>query len=255
MINKPNPFTIDQHSRVPLYELIEQNFRQIITSETMKTGEMIPSEAELCEYYKVSRLTVRRAMDELARQGWIIRRQGVGTFIKNPKNTQISPSRLSFTEQMKAIGRVPSSRLVSIKTIPATVEISRNLDIQEDEPVIEVIRIRMADNEPILFETTYLSKQRFPDFENLVELEHGSLYEQLQSHYGVTIATMNQTLEAILLTEKEAAFLGIQAGLPSLLSEVVAFDVDGKPVEYSWSISSGNKSKFYFSFHRKEEKV
>ncbi|NMC86481.1 MAG: GntR family transcriptional regulator [Anaerolineaceae bacterium] len=255
MINNPNPFSIDQHSRVPLYELIEQNFRQIITSGVLKTGEMVPSEAELCEYYKVSRLTVRRAMDELARQGWIIRRQGVGTFIKNPKNAQITPSRLSFTEQMKAIGRVPSSRLISEKVIPATAEISRNLDVQENEPVIEVIRIRMADNEPILLETTYLSKQRFPDFEEALELEHGSLYDQLQSHYGVTIATMNQTLEAIMLTEKEAAFLGIQAGVPSLLSEVVAFDLDGKTVEYSWSISSGNKSKFYFSFHRKEEKV
>jgi GntR family transcriptional regulator len=252
MDTRSSLFHIDPASHLPRYELIQQNFRQLITSGVLKTGQLVPSEGELCDLYQVSRLTIRRAMDELARQGWILRRQGVGTFIENPMNAQIAPSRLSFTEQMKAIGRVPSSKLIAQKIVTATAEVARKLRLSPDELVVEITRVRLADREPILLETAYLSAARFPGLAETSELENGSLYDLLAVRYNVTVAAMDQTLEPILLTENEALILDIQAGSPSILSEVVAFDPDGKPIEYSWSISSGSKSKFYFTFRKKD---
>jgi GntR family transcriptional regulator len=251
-LGKQPMYKIDRNSKLPLYELIEQDFRQMITSGELKTGQLVPAEGELCELYQVSRLTVRRAMDELARQGWILRRQGVGTFIENPMNTQIAPSRLSFTEQMKAVGRTPSSKVLGLKETPATAEVAHRLGLHEGDAVIELSRLRLADGEPILFETTYLSAARFPGLADSPDFASGSLYEYLATAYGVTVAVMNQTLEPFLITEREAEILGIQAGTPSIFSEVLALDAEERPIEYTWSISSGNKSKFYFTFQRKD---
>ena len=246
-------FTVDKSSRLPLYDLIEQNFRSLISSGQLEVGFLVPSELELCEYYQVSRMTIRKAMDELAKQGWIIRRQGVGTFVQNPKITQIQPSSLSFTKQMALIGRTPSSKLISLHVVEASTEIARKLMIAPRQPVYEIIRIRMADEEPILLETAYLLQECFPDLPNKGNLEKESLYKILADHYAVHIATMDQFLEPIDISQKDADLLGVQPGSASIFSEVISFDGENHPIEYAWSISSGNKAKFYFTFHKRDE--
>lgn len=185
MFDPKSLFRIDRQSKLPLYNLIEQNFRELILSGQLKPGDAIPSEWDLAAVYAVSRLTVRHALDNLARQGWLSRRHGVGTFIANPTVTRIAPSNLSFSEQMRAVGRHPSSRLVSIQVMPAGGEVAGHLRLQESEPVVEITRLRLADDEPILLETSYLSQARFPGLEHATVLESGSLYEYLATHYQV----------------------------------------------------------------------
>jgi GntR family transcriptional regulator len=190
----PDPkllFRIDRQSKMPLYNLIDQNFRELILSGQLKPGDAIPSEWDLATVYGVSRLTVRHALDNLACQGWLSRRHGVGTFIANPTITPIAPSNLSFSEQMRAVGRRPSSRLVSIQVIPAGCEVAGHLRLQESEPVVEITRLRLADDEPILIETSYLSRSRFPGLENATELASGSLNGYLVTHYQVHVVEMD----------------------------------------------------------------
>jgi GntR family transcriptional regulator len=245
-------FKIDHSSKLPLYELIEQNFHDLILRDQLKTGDPIPPEYDLVEYYGVSRMTLRRALENLARQGWIVRQQGIGTFARKPITTRIAPSRLSFTEQMRFIGRQPSSRLISLKVVKATQEVATSLNIREGELAVEISRVRLADHEPILLEITYLSQERFPGLENATNLETGSLYETLRTEYGMNVVNMHQTLEPVLLDSQDAALLEAEAGTPAIMSEVISFSADGQPIEYTWSITSGSKCKFYFRFHRGE---
>lgn len=246
-------FKINRLDKAPLYDLIEQNLRELILHDQLHNGEAVPSEWELADLYGVSRLTVRNALDNLTRQGWLIRRHGVGTFVAHPKIIEITPSKLSFTEQMRAIGRKPSSQLISLSIIPATAEVAGQLRLEPGEPVVEIVRLRLADGEPILLETSCLSQKRFPLLENATELTTTSLYEWLVTHYQTSVAVMDQTLEPVLLNDAQAHQLQTQPGTPAMLSKVLAYTNAAEPIEYSWSVTRGDQCRFYFSFRRGEE--
>jgi len=248
-------YKIDPHSKLPLYDQIERNLRDLIINGKLNPGEMMPSEWELVELYGVSRLTVRRALDELVRQNWLERKHGVGTFVRQPTTASISASKLSFTEQMRSIGRKPGSRLISQKTSPATAKIARLRRIQEAEPIIELTRVRLADDEPILLETSCLSLERFPSLTSYSWSEDESLYKILSEEYGVNVVGLDHTLKPVLLTETEAHYLQAKSGTPAILSEIVAFTKNNTPVEYVWSVSNGDKSEFYFHFQRIESET
>lgn len=244
-------FRIDPKSKLPLYVKIEVNLRDLIIDEQFAVGEVLPSEPELANLYGVSRLTVRHALEELVRQSWLSRRQGVGTFVTHPSIAAIVPAKLSFTEQMLAIGRIPSSQLISNRTVPVNARIATFLQLHEGDPVIEITRLRCADDVPILLETAYLSEARFPELEGeQSHLETGSLYAYLKTRFDVSITGMDQTLKPVALNAEQAFLLEMQPGIPAIASEAVSFSGDGKPVEYSWSVASGEKSEFYFRFRK-----
>ncbi|MBN1148256.1 MAG: GntR family transcriptional regulator, partial [Anaerolineales bacterium] len=245
-------FKIDPQSKLPLYDRIQRNLSDLIIAGRLVEGQAIPPEHELAELYGVSRLTVRRALEELVRQHWLVRRQGVGTFVAAPRLVSIAPGKFSFTEEMRAIGRKPGSRLLSNQVVAADARIAAHLGLAEGQPLIEIKRVRLADDIPILLENSFLSKDRFPALEGERSLENASLYKFLYGHYQVSITGMDQTLKPTLLTAEQAAHLDAQPGSPSIISEIVAFDDHGQPVEYSWSIASGEKCEFYFRFRRGE---
>lgn len=250
-------FKIDRHEKLPLYELIERNLRDLILSNQLQPADTVPPEWELAELYGVSRLTVRRALDDLVRQDWLSRRQGVGTFVSRPAVTAISPSQLSFTQEMLAIGRRPSSHLLERRVAPADAYVAQRLSLSEGDAVVELTRLRMADDMPILLETAYLSSQRFPGLEDDPDLENGSLYDCLSAHYSVIVARVDNSLKAVLLDENQAGLLGMTprlqtGGVPSICSECVAYSPEGEPVEYSRSVAHNENSQFYFVFRRGE---
>ena len=245
-------FKVDRESKLPLYDQIERNLRELILSGTLKVGQTLPSEWDLAQLYGVSRLTVRKALDELVRQRWLSKRPGVGTFVTKPAVTSIAPGKLSFTEQMLAIGRKPSSQLVSRGVVSVSPEISNALLLTSQDPVFCLTRIRLADDIPILLESAYLSLARFPDLESAEGLAEGSLYRFLFETYSINVARIEQTLKPVQLTEEQASHLQTEAGSPSIHSEIAAYSSSGVPVEYSLSVSNGEYSEFYFSFERED---
>jgi len=249
---KDQIYRIDRQSKLPLYDQIQHNLTELVMNGQLGEGESLPGEFELAEKYGVSRLTVRRAMDELVRQGWLVRKQGVGTFVTSPRVVSITPGKLSFTEEMRAIGRIPSSRMISNRITQADAKIAALLNLKEKGSLIEIVRLRLVDNIPILLEFSYMSYERFPDLLDEPSLESGSLYKFLSEHYRVNITGNDQTLTPALLSEYQAELLEAQTGSPSIVSEIVAFDERSEPIEYSWSIASGGKCEFYFRFRRGE---
>lgn len=245
-----NIFRIDRQDKLPLYEQIGRNLRELISTGRLQPGAMVPSEWELAGFYGVSRLTVRRALDDLVRQDWLSRRHGVGTFVRRPSVAAIAPIELSFTQQMLAIGRRPSSRLVSSRIVAANTTVAQRLSLNEGEPVVELIRLRLADEIPILHETAYLSSRRFPGIESDPVLSTESLYECMNNRYGVLIARIDQTFKAILLTDEQAALLDAEPNSPAVFSETLAYTAEGEAVEYTYSVANNQYSQFYFSFRR-----
>ncbi len=238
---------IDRQTKVPLYHQITQNCRDLIESGQVHPGEGLPSEWELSALYGVSRLTIRRAMDELVRSGLLNRRHGVGTFVASSTEAQILPSELSFTKNMQRIGRRPSSRVVSLQVVAATPEIAQQLDLQAGAPIFELVRVRLVDDEPLMLETSYLSNERFPDLTR-ADLNTGSLYDFLSKHYQVNVVALDQVLEPTLLTNREADLLNVKRRAPAILSEIVGFTADGAPIEYTWSVTCAGRGRFYFHF-------
>jgi GntR family transcriptional regulator len=251
-IHTAERYKIDRLDKLPLYEQIERNLRELILAGELMPGEAVPSEWELASRYGVSRLTVRRAIDDLVRQEWLSRKHGVGTFVGIPTVTSIAPSKLSFTQEMLAIGRRPSSQLLSIRLTPADLTFAQRLAVEEGALLVEITRLRQADGVAILLETAYLSSERFQGLENETSLELGSLYDCLAIRYGETVARVDYSLKAILLDEEQADWLGVQAGSPSIFSECTAYNSEGEPVEYSRSVANNEYSQFYFSFRRGE---
>ncbi|HSO12344.1 MAG TPA: GntR family transcriptional regulator [Anaerolineales bacterium] len=245
-------FKIDHKSKLPLYDQIERNLRDLIVDGHLKPGEAMPGEWELTDIFGVSRLTVRRALDELVRQNWLEKKHGVGTFVRQPTMATIAAGKLSFTEQMRSIGREPGSRYISHQVTTATDKIARTLHIEEGDPVFEITRIRLADQVPILLETACLSAVQFPALENHDWSRGESLYKLLNDEYNVNVVALDHTIKPVTLTATEARYLNAKAGIPALLSQIIAYTSDGAPVEYAWSVSNGDKSEFYFHFQRVE---
>ncbi len=244
---------IDSRSKVPLYHQIVQNITDLIEDDKLARGSMLPSEWELTNLYSVSRLTVRQALKDLEQNGLVTRRHGIGTFISTPPTTQLTPSKMSFSQKMRQIGKKPSHRILSLERIAASKEVANMLQLPEKAPVVELVRVRFADNEPIMIETAYLPAERFPDLteENLLD---GSLYQFLSEHYSISISAVDQTLQPVLLKPRQATLLDVESGSPAILTKVIAYSRNDVPVEYSWSITGGEKCKFYFHF-REEENV
>ena len=243
-------FRIDRNSKLPLYDQIERNLRSLIESGKLEAGEMVPSEFELAQKYGVSRMTVRKALDELVRQHWLSNRHGVGTFVTRPTITSIAPSKLSFTDQILAVGKKPSSRLVDSGVAQPGVEASNALQLSNEEQVFFLTRVRYANDVPILLETAYLSLARFPGLVSADDLAGESLYDHLYRTYRVRVARLDQTLQPVQLTEDQAAHLQTKTGMPSIRSICVAYTDAGDPVEYSISVSNGYHSEFYFTFQK-----
>jgi GntR family transcriptional regulator len=248
MANNLKPILrINRQSKIPLYHQIVENLRELIQSGQLTAGEMTPSEWDMSEAYGVSRLTVRRAMDDLVRDGLLIRKHGVGTFVGHTSVAQIYPSELSFTRNMAQIGRKPGSRIVGLKILPAAPEIAQRLGVKSGENVFELVRVRLADDQPLILETTYLSAARFPGLGEADPMD-GSLYSFLSAHYQVDITALDHVLEPTLLTNREAALLEVNPGEPAILSEMVGLTAEGAPVEYTWSLTCRGRGRFHFHF-------
>ena len=155
--------------------------------ESLEVGEALPPERSLCEAFGVSRVTLRRALDELAREGYLVRRQGSGTFVARPKITQ--PLTLSsFSEDMRRRGFTPGSRTISTATVSAGARLGRRIEVSPEAGLLEVTRLRLADWESMAIETLYAPLELLPGIAD-EDLTDFSFYELLQERYGVEIGS------------------------------------------------------------------
>jgi GntR family transcriptional regulator len=175
----------DRVASEPKYYAVKRHLLDFIGS--LEPGAAVPTERDLALQMQTSRTTVRQALGELVIEGRLVRRQGSGTYVAEPKITW--PLYLaSFTEQVMASGFTPSAEVLGTQRIAASAELAQRLHVSSRAPVYKLERLRLADDWPIAFETSWLPAVRFPGLTRLIRI-HGSLHAILASHYGITMQT------------------------------------------------------------------
>lgn len=202
-------------------------------------GSAIAPERRLATELGISRVTLRRVIDELVREGHLTRRQGSGTFVAQPPAAQ-TLTMTSFTEDMLRRGHEPSSRTRRLVVVPAGAEIGRRLEVTPETPIVRADRLRYADGEPMAIETLHTPAGVVPGITG-EQLERFGFYDLLLDHYGVELARGVQTIEPTIVSDDEAAALVVAAGSPALRFERVTRDVDGRVIEFVRSLYRGDR--------------
>ena len=226
--------------RAPKYYLVKRHLLELI--ESLEPGALVPTERELTVTLATSRTTVRQALGELVGEGRLVRRQGSGTYVAEPKMTW--PLQMtSFTEQAAANGFVASARLLSAERARATGEAAARLRLPPGAYVYRIERLRLADETPMAVETSHLSVARFPGLIKAVR-RASSLYRVLAESYGVKPVNAEETIETRAAPPREAALLGTDTGAPMLVLGRHSFESDGTPVEWVRSWYRGDRYTF-----------
>jgi GntR family transcriptional regulator len=212
---------------VPRYYEIEQALRARIAE--LKADDPLPSDAMLCDEFGVSRMTARNAVQRLTQEGLVYRVPGRGTFVAEPPVHRQAGSLLSFTEEMRRRGRVPSSRLLARDVRePRPAEASR-LQLDPGAEVIAVRRVRVADDEPVAIEEAVFPATIAPLIQR-ADLERRSLHDTLVE--GGHVPTMGRArLGAEAAGSDDASLLAVAPGSPLLVEKRVIHDQDGNPLE------------------------
>lgn len=238
-------------THVPKYYAVKRHLLEHITA--MDPGTPVPPERTLAADLHTSRTTVRQALAELEIEGRLQRIQGKGTFVAQPKLSQ-ALALTSYTEEMKAQGRVPASTILDTATIEADDELAAQLGIEPGAAVVSVERLRTADGEPMAIEHTHLPVALFPGLADSLS-GTASLYVVLDTEYGVQITEAEETIETVLATPREAGFLNVDTGSPMLLISRLSIDSDGRRVEWVQSWFRGDRYKFVTRLTRAPREV
>lgn len=218
--------------RRPHYRQIEQALRERIS--TLRPGERLPSDAELCVEFEVSRMTARNAMQRLAEDGLIDRQPGRGSFVAEPPTHRRANRLMTFTQEMLRRGRVPSSRMLTRVIRPSSAAEAASLGIPPRQPIVHLRRLRCADDEPIAIESAILLGA-CADVVMTADLCRGSLHEAL-ARSGHVMRRGTGTIAAAAATAEEARLLGIHNGDPLLVERRVIADGHGRRIEATESV-------------------
>ena len=228
---------------VPLYIQIAESLLEQIVTGKLSPDERLPSERELSKKLNVSRVTLRAALRVLDNKGLLIRRPGDGTYIASPKIERQAAKLVPFTEGMRKRGYQVSAKIIILEQRLAAVSVAGKLNIPVSSSIYYCQRLRLINQEPVALEQFSMPVYRFPNLESH-DLENRSFYEIAESEYGITIRQAQQSLEAVVATEFEAALLGIEPGAPLMLERRLAFDPDDQPVEYGHDLYRGDHFRF-----------
>lgn len=207
--------------------------------DSMLPGEAIPAERELARELGVARMTLRRAIDELVLERRLVRRHGSGTFVA-PSQVAKPLSATSFSSDMRARGLRPGSRTVSWRQLPASLAYAALLEIPTNAPILNVRRLRLADDIPMAIEDLFVPQDLVPGLTG-EELEGGSFYQVLSERYAVTIRSGEQVIEPCLVDEADAALLEVPAGEPAFCFERTSRTSDGRVAEFVRSVYRGDR--------------
>ena len=224
-------------SWLPHYRQIELALRERLSA--MRPGERLPSDTDLCREFRVSRMTVRNAMQRLADDGLIQRIPGIGSFVVEPPSHRYADRLLAFSHEMQRQGRTPTSRLLAREVRPATDGEASALRLRPSETVVVVRRLRLADGVPIALETAILAPGT-ADVVLAADLERGSLHEVLAAA-GMRLQRGNATITAEPATPTDARLLGVPEGEPLLVERRVISDAHGQSVEATESRYPGDR--------------
>lgn len=227
--------------------IIYKKIKKSIISEEYKPGTLIPSERELMILFNVSRTPIRKALDKLVRENLIIKKIGDGTYVNRPLLNQGINKFYSFTEEMKKRGKKPTSQLISFE--------EKEEDFlgifSEKIPIYEFERVRFADNEPLMFSKTLISKALIGSISK-EELENKPLYDIFKIKLNFNLLQAEQTMKPCIITKEEAEYLKVNEGSLGMFVERKLF-INNELLEYSCGIIRGDRFEFTIKYNQNQE--
>ncbi len=231
-----------------LYMKLSDTLAEQIMDGTLPEGSLLPSERALCQTHGISRTTVRQALQDLNQKGYIKSIHGKGTVVVRPQIRQELRSIYSFDEDMRRLDKNPETQIMDFVEIVPTGTIAELMQLPSGESVYRIMRLRLANDEPMLLETNYLPCNRFPEFSRQM-LENKSLYRVLTSKYSLNIDVAEETFEPVLLRPMESQMLHAGQDALGMLVERISYE-GGRVVEISKSVSPASKFKHHVVLRR-----
>ena len=236
---------LDRSSPVPLYHQLYTILLLKIESGEWKSGELIPTEKALSEQYGLSRITVRQSIQILVADGMLSRQQGRGTFVTKLKLRHGPQRAFGLTGYLRAHGLKPGWRRLQVAKVKASRKVATFLGLSENQLVMEIRRLRLADDEVIGLHMAYLP---YPLAESVKEeyLTQGdsSLY-YLEVLMGIPLSESNRIIEAVPASESEAKLLKVRPGAPLLQIQRITNGADGHPLEFLRAVYRGDRFEYY----------
>lgn len=244
---------LDPNSRVPLYHQIFLILRNRIYGGTIAPGDIVPGEQELCLDFGVSRITARRALNELADAGLVVRERGRGTrVVTRPPVPAVTASIEGWLENISLMGIATEARVLDFAYVAANGEIAAALELEPGTEVQRAERVRVLDGEPMSFLVTYVPADIGRQYDR-EDLDTRPLL-QLLERAGVDVASARQTISATLADDFVASVLDINPGAPLIEVRRIVRDVRGRPIEYIRVLYRPDLYRFEMSMRRVQEK-
>jgi GntR family transcriptional regulator len=233
-----------------LYSRVETVLASEIADGALKAGDQLPTEDDLIQRFEVSRITVRRAIQNLVSRGIVEIRRGKGTFVAAPKITQELTELSGFVEDMRAVGRKPTARVISKEIVSADKTVAGHLALTKGERVVRIRRVRLADNVPISFDETYLPLEIGKKIiTNNLKVE--PIFSLLERKYDVPLTEAEYKLEAVAAESEVAAALRVKQGSPIFRIERTSYSTGNRPVDYEKLYYRGDLVRFVTRLARK----
>lgn len=237
--------------RQPLYDQLVDILTDKIEHE-YRPGDLLPSERELSDRYGLSRTTVRLALQELERLGLVIRQHGRGTFVadRTAQTTNLSQA-YSFSEQMRSMGREPSTTILEFSVIEADKNLAEHMGTRIGERLYMIKRLRSADDMPMMVERSYLPVRKFMTLKRPM-LENKALYDIVEQDFREKIGVAEEEFFASIARPADAHLLDISEGAPVLDLIRTTYNTSNEIVEYTLSVARADQFK-YKVYHRRGE--
>lgn len=227
--------SVDRRTPIPLYCQIRQKLLAEIDSGRLPAGSLLPSEQEIARQTGVSRMTARQTLKSLCHMGVTFSRRGRGTFVSAAKLVKEFRQVRSFTEEMKALGLKPRSRILSLQALVPPARVRQALHIESRAKAFNLRRLRLANGVPMSVESSFLPERLYPSFERI--FRHGmSLYETLENRYGFRMESADEVVEAGLARAGDALLLQVAPRNPVFLFTRISYLLDGRAAEYVESV-------------------
>lgn len=235
---------LDRGSPVPLFAQITQKLRESLQRDSksglLKPGDFFATEKAICEQFGVSIITAKRVLDDLEAEGILVRHQGRGTFLAPSRVSQVLDHFYRFATNMEQQGFQPTWKNLKVGVVPSEAKIAKPLNLKPAERVIRLERLRLLNEEPYFWQTSYLPEKLFPGLER-EDHDRVALYDILAQKYHVQPVHCRDTFEPTLVHRRDAKLLQVPVRSAGMLLERIAYDAEGTPMELSRGVIRGDR--------------
>ena len=237
----------------PLYSRVETILGCEIADGVLQAGDQLPTEDSLIARFAVSRITVRRAIQNLVSRGLVEIRRGIGTFVAAPRITHELTELSGFVEDMHALGRKPTARVIATEVVPADATVASHLRLTKGQRVVKIRRVRLADRIPLSFDETYLPLEIGKKIiTNNLKVE--PIFSLLERKYDIPLIEAEYQLEAVAAEAEVASALRVKQGSPIFRIERTSYTAGNHPVDYEKLYYRGDLVRFVTRLARKKSR-